>query len=183
MVNLISGKLKDRRYEVIHVYGDADVDIVKAAVASAKLRDATLVREDTALLILLLYYVKSNSKKLYSYFRFNKLKLKYVYDIFSLEDLLGCELTKQLLFVHTFTGCARSSRTYDIDKKGLFQKLIKNYSLIRPCVAIFTTGDQDVSTTVDSGCKDFVTFIGGKVRTSLENLQTTSLDKKVSHFD
>jgi len=38
MINLISGKLKDRGCEVIHAHGDADVDIVKAATASAKRR-------------------------------------------------------------------------------------------------------------------------------------------------
>jgi hypothetical protein len=123
MINLISGKLKDRGCEVIHAHGDADVDIVKAAVASAKLRDTTLVGEDTDILILLLYYVERDSKKLY--FRSDKLKSKYVYDICSLKDLLGCEVSTQLLFVHAFTGCDSTSRIYGIGKKALFQKLIK----------------------------------------------------------
>jgi len=63
MINLISGKLKDKGCEVIHVHRDADVDIVIAATASAKRRGTTLVGEDTNLLILLLHYAEREIAK------------------------------------------------------------------------------------------------------------------------
>ena len=56
--SLYKDQLKDRGCEVIRAHGDADVDIVKAATASAKRRDTTLVGEDTDLLILLLHYAE-----------------------------------------------------------------------------------------------------------------------------
>lgn len=178
MINLISGKLKDKGCEVIHAHGDADVDIVKAATASAKRRDTTLVGEDTDLLILLLHYAEGDSKKLY--FRSDKLKSKHVYDICCLKKLLGCEVSTQLLFIHAFTGCDSTSRIYGIGKKSLFQKLIKPDSLIRTCAANFTTVDQDVSTIIDSGSQVLVSLFGGKAGTSLANLRNTLLAKKVS---
>ena len=61
--SLYKEQLKDRGCEVIHAHGDADVDIVKAATASAKRRDTTLVGEDTDLLILLLHYAERDSHR------------------------------------------------------------------------------------------------------------------------
>jgi len=103
-----------------------------------------------------------------------------VYDIRCLKELLGREVSTELLFVHAFTGCDSTSRIYGIAKKTLFQKLIKPDSLIRASAVIFTTVDQDVSTIIDSGSQVFVSLFGGKAGTSLTNLRNTLLAKKVS---
>ena len=57
---------------MVNAPGDADVDIVKAAVDVSLLHTTTLIGEDTDLLVLLLYYVQGDSKGLY--FRSDKVE-------------------------------------------------------------------------------------------------------------
>jgi len=50
---------------VIHADGDADVDIVKAAITMSSYKSTTLIGEDTDLLVLLLYHGAKDCKDLY----------------------------------------------------------------------------------------------------------------------
>ena len=45
---------------VIHAVDDADIDIVKTAVESSKIKNTTVIGEDTDLLVLLIYWCKSS---------------------------------------------------------------------------------------------------------------------------
>jgi hypothetical protein len=56
---MISDELKERGCTVVNSIGDADVDIVRAAVESSLLLTTTLIGEDTDLLVLLLHYAQS----------------------------------------------------------------------------------------------------------------------------
>ena len=61
LIQLISDALKERNCTVVNSLGDADVDIVQAAVRSSLLHTTTLIGEDTDLLVLLLYYAQSDN--------------------------------------------------------------------------------------------------------------------------
>ena len=63
LIQLISDALKERHCTVVNSLGDADVDIVQAEVRSSLLHTSTLIGEDTDLLVLLLYYAQSDSKR------------------------------------------------------------------------------------------------------------------------
>ena len=56
IIGLITDKLRQCGCAVVQAENDADVDIVKAAVAVASSKSTTVVGEDTDLLVLLLYY-------------------------------------------------------------------------------------------------------------------------------
>lgn len=56
LINLMTEELEKKGCTVINASGDADVDIVKAAVKASEHHPTTLIGEDTDLLILLLYY-------------------------------------------------------------------------------------------------------------------------------
>ena len=60
---MISDELKELNCTVVNSLGDADVDIVRAAVGSSLLHTTTLIGEDTDLLVLLLYYAQRDSKR------------------------------------------------------------------------------------------------------------------------
>ena len=51
LINLISDELRNRNCNVINAPGDADVDIVKAAVVASCHQSTTLIGEDTDLLV------------------------------------------------------------------------------------------------------------------------------------
>ncbi len=65
LINLMTEDLEKKGCTVINASGDADVDIVKAAVKASEHQPTTLIGEDTDLLILLLYYAGTNNRGLY----------------------------------------------------------------------------------------------------------------------
>ena len=109
---------------VMNAQGDADVDIVKAAVEISRLHTTTLIGEDTDLLVLLLHYVKPHCKSLY--FRSDKTTGRAkVYNINYLRELIGNDTCSQLLFIHAMTGCDTTSRIFGVGKRVLFIRLLK----------------------------------------------------------
>ena len=71
LIKLISGRLREKGCHTIQAEGDADLDIVKAAVAMSEHISATLIGEDTDLLVLLLYHAQENDCN-HLYFRSDK---------------------------------------------------------------------------------------------------------------
>ena len=114
---------------MVQADGDADGEIVQAAVHASQRQTTTLIGEDTDLLILLLYHYDVDCKDVY--FRSDKGK-PVIYNIRVLKDLLGDQICRNLLFVHAFTGCDTSSRIFGIGKKSVFQKVTKR----GPCIEI-----------------------------------------------
>ena len=112
LITLIADCMQQKGCHVIHAedqwYSDSCsycvyiyVHIVRAAVTTPLYNSITL----TDLLALILYhYAAQNSRKLY--FRSDKDKITlHVYDIKILKQLLGDEISFDLLFGHAFFGC------------------------------------------------------------------------------
>ena len=134
LIALISSEMRKKGCNVINAPGDADVEIVKAAVQSSRTQSTTLIGEDTDLLILLLYYAnvqEQNVKELY--YRSDKTDTIKVYDINRLRVILGKDICSQLLFCHAFTGCDSTSRIFGIGKKTCFQKLVTKDPILTSC--------------------------------------------------
>lgn len=74
LIHQIGDHLRQKGCHVIHAEGDADVDIVKAAITMSSYKSTTLIGEDTDLLVLLLYLGAKDCKDLY--FRSDKHKEK-----------------------------------------------------------------------------------------------------------
>ncbi|KAF0043587.1 hypothetical protein F2P81_004924 [Scophthalmus maximus] len=72
LIDLMTVELEKKGCTIINALGDADVDIVKAAVKASEHQLTTLIGEDTDLPILLLYYAGTNKRGLY--FRSDKSK-------------------------------------------------------------------------------------------------------------
>ncbi|KAG1669956.1 hypothetical protein GQR58_017208 [Nymphon striatum] len=65
LINMISDRLREKGCKVMNAEGDADYDIVQAAIALSEYKTTTLIGEDTDLLILLLHHMDSHKKTLY----------------------------------------------------------------------------------------------------------------------
>ena len=129
MIDLISKKIRGKGCELINAPGDADVQIVKAAVLSSLTRSTTLIGEDTDLLVLLLHYMQQANKDLY--FRSDKANADKLYHINELKIVLGEKLCSQLLFLHAYTGCDTTSRIFGVGKKSVFHKLVKGDATLK----------------------------------------------------
>ena len=148
---MISDELRERNCTVVNALGDADVDIVKAAVEASHLHTTTLIGEDTDLIILLLYYVQGDTMALY--FKSDRTKPDgsfKVYDINRLKDILAHDLCSQLLFIHAMTGCDTTSRIFGVGKKSAFQKLVKGEPVLQsvPMLSPFQTRPHRLSKTL-----------------------------------
>ena len=179
LINLISDGLRKRGCNVINASGDADVDIVKAAVESSHLHSTTLIGEDTDLFVLLLYHAHAEYKNLY--FRSDtKAKATKVYNINRLKVILGNDLCSQLLFIHAITGCDTTSRIFGVGKKATFQKLVKGDSVLQSCSNEFISPNQTRAIIEDLGSKVMAVLFGEKCTESLASLRYNILVKKVS---
>jgi len=115
---------------VFNALGDADVDILKAAMEASRLHTTTLIREDTDLLVFLRYYAQEDTMALF--FKSDRTKPDgsfKVYDINRPKDILGHYMCSQLLFIHSMTGC---DTTFPCWQKECFPDTWKR----RPCPSV-----------------------------------------------
>ena len=167
LINLITKQMKKKGCTVFNTTGDADVEIVKAAVKASEHHTTTLVGEDTDLLMLLLYYAGDNRGL---YFRSDKLRAHKVYNICEMKKTLGSDLCSQLLFIHAFTGCDSTSRIFSVGKQAAFHKLVNGDSTLKSCADLFLIPNQDNTTIEDHGAKAMAVLFGGKSTDSLASL-------------
>jgi len=93
------------------------MQIVKAAVTVCISCSTTLIKENSDLLVLLLYYYNINRRDLY--FRSDKGN-PTVYNVRDLKQLLGEDICTDLLLVHAFTGSDTTSRIFGVGKNQCY---------------------------------------------------------------
>ncbi|KAG7165603.1 hypothetical protein Hamer_G013102 [Homarus americanus] len=162
LIDLVTEELQKKGCTVINALGDADMDIVKAAIKASQHQLTTLIGEDTDLLILLLYNAEANSRGLY--FRSDKSTVPKVYNISEMKQVLGSDMCSQLLFIHTFTGCDTTSHIFSVGKKPV---------RMRFCSQIKQSVIEDL------GSKAMAVLFGGKSTDSLASLHYNLLIKKI----
>ena len=178
LINMISDRLREKGCIVMNAEGDADYDIVQAAIAVSEYKTTTLIGEDTDLLILLLHHMDSHKKTLY--FRSDKKsKEQRVYNINTLKECLGQQLCSQLLFIHAFTGCDTTSRVFGMGKKPFFQKVAKGDEQLKSCALAFTKPGQTADTIEQHGNQSMVLLFSGKQTDFLASLRHSVFKNKV----
>ncbi|KAG1678682.1 hypothetical protein GQR58_013306 [Nymphon striatum] len=178
LINMISDRLREKGCKVMKAEGDADYDIVQAAIALSEYKTTTLIGEDTDLLILLLHHMDSHKKTLY--FRSDKKsKEQRVYNINTLKECLGQQLCSQLLFIHAFTGCDTTSQVFGMGKKPFFQKVAKGDEQLKYCALAFTKPGQTADTIEQHGNQSMVLLFSGKQTDYLASLRHSVFKKKV----
>ena len=118
-------------------------------------KSTTLIGEDTDLLVLLLF------KALY--FRSDTSKDTKVYDINVLSNVLGSDVSKHLLFAHSFTGYDTTSRIYGMGKKPLIQKLIRGDPVLVNCAVQFCKQNQSIEDIEEMGQRAIVALMGARM--------------------
>ena len=169
LIKLMSGRLREKGCHTIQAEGDADLDIVKAAVAMSAYKSTTLIGEETELLVLLLYHAPANDCK-HLYFRSDK-STPNVYNITVLKRLLCDDVCSDLLFIHAFSGCDTTSRIYGVGKKSIVQKVIAGDSVLHQCSKVFRKPTADPATVETTGCEVMVSLFNGGKSDSLASLQ------------
>ena len=124
-INMLGNQLEKKGCRVKHADGDADLNIVKAAVASAEENPTVVIGEDTDLLILLCFYANVAHHEIIFRSDINRagIKMKKTWNISKTKFVIGANICRLLPFIHAFTGCDTTSRIYGIGKGQLLKKV------------------------------------------------------------
>ena len=137
---------------VFHADGDADNLIVSKAIESAQTMPTALVGDDTDLLCLLIFHAEKETNPIYfaPTPKQNSKKAPRLWDIKHLQNKLGQQLCRNILFLHAFSGCDTTSRIYGFGKKQVlkllqsseFQSIANTFYMSSGKKEIFAAGEK-----------------------------------------
>ncbi|CAB3992865.1 Hypothetical predicted protein [Paramuricea clavata] len=142
--------MRDIGCHVIQAEGDADVEIVKAAVATSSYKTTCLIGEDTDLLVLLLHHASSNGEKIY--FRSDKGSPTTVLDIKVIKQSLVVQRWMHCSMGNPEEVCLQSDTppfTKKFIKKGSVEQHIQTDESSRDC-DVHEKSDHDTRSDLDS---------------------------------
>ncbi len=127
-INLLSESLAQAASVISHAQQDADLLIVKTTVQSAEVNYTILVRDDTNLLILLIYHANLQAKQIFSAPEIKpNSKTNRVWNIKQLQHDLGEYVCDHILFIHAILGCDTVSQVHGLGKGVALKKNEKCY--------------------------------------------------------
>ena len=167
----------ERTCRVVFSEGDADLNIAREAVESAKSQITIVIGEDTDILVLLGFFVDQKGHDLY--FTSDKTgKGTRRWNMKRFAELFG-EARHDLLFLHALTGCDSTSRPFGIGKPAAIRKLLTN-SLQRKQSRVFLQQNITPAAIIEAGEKSLVNLYGGKQSETLDELRYRLFCSKVA---
>jgi len=123
----LARELERNGFDVYHAQGDADVLIVKTALQIAETSNVVIVGEDTDLLVIALYHIKSTHKTvvLKPAAKQTTSKVVRIWDIQKAKQVLGGP-TRTLPVLHVLSDCDTTSHIIGISKGAALKTFLKN---------------------------------------------------------
>lgn len=181
-LELLGQKLKETGCHVIFSTGDADLDIIQTAISVSETSPATVIGEDTDLLILLLHHAPSPPRN-EIYFRSEKmLSKKRVWNIHCVQQCLGKRICMDILFIHAFLGCDTTSGLYSIGKGSILKAMMKEgdkCESLRMAASTFMMNPVDKNSLFAVAEKAMVAMYGGHADEPVNNLRQRKFSQKV----
>ncbi|KAK7109451.1 hypothetical protein V1264_013491 [Littorina saxatilis] len=176
-IHLVGNCFEENGIPVQHAQGDADCVIVQVALQSAVEYTTYVVGEDTDLLILLLFHVKSDMKDVF--FSSSKASTTRLWDIRSTQSRLGPNVCKNILFAHAFSGCDTTSRPFSVGKCVPVKRLQKKNKLFENSAKVFLQTNSDHQMIAETGEKLLVDIYKGNDGDTLDKLRLVKYHEKV----
>lgn len=163
-----------------HAKGDADLQIVKASIESAGVKDTVLIGDDTDLLVLLLYHCPLGAHKVFfkPEPKSNDNKIPKVWDIQKAKRNLGPDICDNILFIHAILGCDSVSRVHGLGK-GIGLKKLKTKHFLEQAV-VFGKDDVQKEKVIEAGEKALVCLYNGGASEKINLLRYKRFQEKVS---
>jgi hypothetical protein len=172
-IKLLAERLEDDGHSIIQAPGDADTYIAKAAVDLATNNIvATVVADDTDVLVLLVHHFKHNMADIYmlSTCKSGKDQTCKLVSIRSVHLQIGELAVKQLLVVHALSGCDTTSAPFGQGKHKAFKKLALCKKAV-PFTAVIMSSSATQNEVGEAGCRLLVMLYGGKSGVTLNKLR------------
>lgn len=162
-IHFLSDKLERAGCDINHAVNDADVLIIKAAVASARTKTTAVIGDDTDLLVLLLYHADASTHEVFLAPEPKQSSTrKRVWSIQKSKQLLDPRVSRHILFLHAVLGCDTTSRLFGLGK-GLVPKKITSDPVFLKQAEVFNR-EEDVTQQdiIEAGEKALVCLYGGQ---------------------
>ena len=137
-----------------------------------------LVGEDTDLLILLLFHVKSNMKDVF--FSSTRASATRRWEIKRTQSCLGPNVCKNILFAHALGGCDITSRPFGVGKSVPVKRLQQKNKLFENGAKVLMRTNSDHQMIAETGEKLLVNIYNGNDGETLDKLRLVKYHEKVS---
>ena len=166
-INMLSTKIRAQNCQTHHAAGDADLLIVQKAAESAATTDTVLIGDYTDLLILLIYHTNLKSCDLFFQPEPKKnVKTPHVWNMKSVKQQLGPDVSQHIFFIHALLGCDTTSRVHGFDKGASLHKF-KTSEHFREQAIGFDRPTASTDDAVEAGEKALACLYNGKPAESL----------------
>lgn len=178
-IYLLSDALERAGYEVHHAKGDADLLIVKTAVAIAKDHPTVLVGDDTDLLILLCHHFVEGELYFMPEPKSTSLVGRKYLNIGRVRDTLDNAVVKNILFVHAILGCDTTSRVFGLGK-ALSMRMIQQKNLFEEQARVFLNSESTREEVIAAGEKAMVLLYKGEETENLDEMRLNRFHLQVA---
>lgn len=176
-IQLLSSELVKNSFMIYHADNDADLLIVEKTIESAQKQNSALIGDDTDLLILLLHHAKEVPFNIY-FVPQHKSKKAKVWDIKKSLQEIPKDLTKHILFLHSFTGCDSTSRIHNLGKATAVKKMSKpEIKIVAETFLKYNASHEEIA---NAGETAFLLFYNSKNAKNLNELRVERFHEKVS---
>jgi hypothetical protein len=180
LIKMLLPKMNAMNIKAKQVQGDADFDIVMAAIEAAEQHRVIVFGEDTDLLILLLHHASVVSHPItFRPFTIASPKTR-IWNITAAKLALGDSICLHLLFVHAFSGCDTTSNFFSHGKTVALRVYEKD-ERFKEAAAIFTLRDQTPAIIQASGETAAIALYGGATTvTSVNDLRQLQFHQRMA---
>jgi len=175
-IQMLSQKLETSGCEVHQSTGDADLLIVKTALASAQERETIVIASDTDILVLLIHHTDITKHDVWLQSEAKKESSK-CWNIAATKNHLGASVCSAILFAHAFLGCDTTSRIYGIGKNKAIEKL-SNHDKFRVAAQAFLKPSASPDNIIQAGNDALVILYNGKEDDTLDKLRYVKFCEK-----
>ena len=166
-IKFLSDYLIEKGVEVINCAGDADSEIVRVALSSAKRNTGTtfVVADDTDIAVMLLYHYNEEMDDIH----LCQPIAKHTWSIRSCQTHI-VDIKEHLLFIHAWSGCDTTSSIFGKGKAFAVKKLRKSLQL-RECSRVITSIESTPKEVGNAAITAFKIFYNSSTRLPLEKIR------------
>ena len=160
--------------------GAADTLIATTAVDIANSKPTVVIREDTDLLILLIYFV--NKKRYRMFFLMSDKNVKDESKVWSIRfacEQLGQCVCDEILAIHNLLGCDTTSKVLSIGKGAALTKFQKG-EYFQQDILLFLKKDVSKAEIKKAGERLLVSLYGRKANNSLDRIRLYKFHQKIA---
>ena len=179
-LHFLAKYMQERGFVVVQAQEDADVPIVQTAIESSISSITVVIGDDTDLLVLLLCHAMQERYNIFFKNEPKKGKHGRVWDINLIQNSLGPDCCRRLLFAHAILGCDTTSRLNGLGK-GLSLRKLESDTDFQKAADVFLEKNSTYEEIRAAGEIAMVLLYGGAKECDLNIHRFNTFQRKVAN--